>query len=343
MTTLASAATAPRLDNLSRRWLAEYLMLGSDMTVLIETLATAGYDRAEAQREAEAIVASPIYEAGQRMAGRLRKNESLLNVYRQLSSLTDPPGTIERRSHVTADEFRHGYYARNRPVILTGLARDWPAYQLWTPDYLRGRCGDQEVEVMNGRESDDRYEVNSESHRHRIRFADYVDRVTSAASSNDSYLVANNHFFESPGTRSLLNDLQIRPEFLEAAPPDGSVFLWFGPGGTVTPLHHDALNVLLVQIRGRKRITLIPSVQLPLVYNEIAVYSEVQLEVIDQARFPLFAAVDRIELTLEAGDALFIPVGWWHHVRSLDLAISTSFTSFAFPNDYSWQHPDVRR
>jgi ribosomal protein L16 Arg81 hydroxylase len=343
MITLGSAATAARLDSAARRWLAENLMLGSDMKVLTDTLTATGYDRAEAQQEAEAIVASPIYQAGQWVTGRLRKSESLLNVYRQLSSLTDPPGTIERRSPVTADEFLHGYYARNRPVILTGLARGWPAYRLWTPDYLRGRCADEEVEVMNGRESDDRYEVNSESHRERIRFADYVDRVTSTANSNDSYLVANNHFLESPGTRGLLDDLQILPEFLEPAPPGGSVFLWFGPGGTVTPLHHDALNVLLVQIRGHKRVTLIPSVQLPLVYNDIAVYSEVRLEEVDEARYPLFAAADRIELTLEAGDAIFIPVGWWHHVRSLDVAISTSFTGFAFPNDYPWQHPDVRR
>jgi hypothetical protein len=35
-------------------------------------------------------------------------------------------------------------------------------------------------------------------------------------------------------------------------------------------------------------------------------------------------------------DRLFIPVGWWHHVRSLSVSISTTFTGFVWPNHYPW-------
>src|SRR5262249_45920199 len=100
---------------------------------------------------------------------------------------------------------------------------------------------------------------------------------------------------------------------------------------------------LLVQIVGRKRVILVPSAQLPLVYNDIGVFSEGDAERPDLARHPLFAGADPVEVTLHAGDALFIPVGWWHHVRSLGISIAPSFTNFAFPNDCAWQRPRLKR
>jgi ribosomal protein L16 Arg81 hydroxylase len=39
------------------------------------------------------------------------------------------------------------------------------------------------------------------------------------------------------------------------------------------------------------------------------------------------------------GDALFIPVGWWHHVRALDVSVSLAINGFAKPNRYDWLVP----
>jgi hypothetical protein len=54
-------------------------------------------------------------------------------------------------------------------------------------------------------------------------------------------------------------------------PPSGTAFLWFGPGGTYTPLHHDVMNVLFVQIAGRKEFTLISPLASPCVANNVGV------------------------------------------------------------------------
>jgi ribosomal protein L16 Arg81 hydroxylase len=40
---------------------------------------------------------------------------------------------------------------------------------------------------------------------------------------------------------------------------------------------------------------------------------------------------------LDPGQVLFLPVGWWHHVRSMDISISLSFTNFRAANDYVWE------
>jgi ribosomal protein L16 Arg81 hydroxylase len=64
------------------------------------------------------------------------------------------------------------------------------------------------------------------------------------------------------------------------------------------------------------------------VYNHIGVFSEVDCEKPDLVRHPLYRYANKFVFDLNPGEALFIPVGWWHHVRALDVSISVSFTNF---------------
>lgn len=327
-----------------KTWIAENKMLGQDDSRLTETLVNNGFDPEVAATEVARIGADPAFQAGWRMAQRLKKIESLLNVYSDLAALRSSARfkAIERRSNVSREEFLDRYYAANRPVILLNLVNDWKAFRLWNSEYFASSCGNETIEVMAGRNSDPRYELNSDLHRKTMSFREYIDHITQSGGSNDHYLVANNNFFARPGMKHLFNDIVVFPEYLDANNVDHGVFFWFGPSGTVTPLHHDVLNVLMAQVCGRKRITLIASDQIGRVYNEIGVYSEVDCEKPDLKEFPDFQDVPIQRFVLRPGEVLFIPVGWWHHVRSLDLSVTVSFTNFVFPNYYHWHHPDIR-
>jgi hypothetical protein len=290
-----------------------------------------------------AVAAHPYFQAGDWVAQRLGKLESLLEVYRRLAALAPGAGTVVRREAPSRAEFLEQYYAANRPAVLTGLMRDWKALTAWTPEYLKAVCGQETVQVMAGRDADPRYEINSATHRRTMRFTDYADLVQRGGASNDHYLVANNHFFRRPGTRRLLDDVVAFPEYLDGDALPGGVFFWFGPAGTVTPSHHDTMNILMAQVYGRKRVRLLPSNQIDLVYNEVGVYSEVDWDRPDYARHPRAREATPLELVLEPGEVLFIPVGWWHDVRALDVSMTVSFTNFVFPNSYEWAHPQIRR
>ncbi|RKO92611.1 hypothetical protein BDK51DRAFT_31422, partial [Blyttiomyces helicus] len=105
---------------------------------------------------------------------------------------------------------------------------------------------------------------------------------------------------------------------------------WFGPRGTVSPLHTDPHHNLFAQVVGEKYVRLYPPSETQKVYpHEEAVLlgntSQVDVESPDLAEFPLFATATYLECVVEPGDLLFISVGWWHYVRSLSLSFSVSF------------------
>jgi hypothetical protein len=325
-----------------RLWVAENRLLGTPDDRLTDVLLQSGFDADLIQAELDRLGNDSYYLVAERMAQRFNKLKSVLDVRHSLSGLSYSAGSVERRSKISSDEFLERYYAANRPVILTGLLANTAARKRWTPAYLAQVCGDTTVQIMSGRQEDPRYEINSESHKREIKLAEYIEMVTQGGPSNDYYLVANNGFFDRPEVKALRDEVPQIPEYLNAADSKRKVFFWFGPAGTVTPLHHDLMNVLAAQITGRKRFTLIPPEQTAYLYNEIGVYSEVDCGQPDYSRHPLYRHVRPLTAVLGPGDVLFIPVGWWHYVKSLDVAIMVSYINFHYPNDFEWFHPHLR-
>src|SRR5579862_3330440 len=212
-----------------KRWIAQSKMLGVNDDRVIQILRDNGIDENTAMDEIATMERHPYYEAGEFVAHKLRKLRSLLNAQAQLSRLSSTSRDLRRRGEVSRKEFLETYYAANRPVVLTNLMQQWKAIELWDPQYLTAKCGAEIVEVMTGRASDPLYEVHSDSHKKMMLFSDYVDIVVRSGGSNDSYMVANNRFMERPGTRVLLDDIQIFDEYLDRDKISGRVFFWFGP------------------------------------------------------------------------------------------------------------------
>jgi ribosomal protein L16 Arg81 hydroxylase len=214
--------------------------------------------------------------------------------------------------------------------------------QRWSPQYLRQHFGHLEVEVQAGREADAQYEQNKLRHRRRVRLGDFVDQVLAHGPSNDHYLTANNEVLRRPEFAPLLHDIGPLPDYCDAAALARSCSLWFGPAGTVTPLHHDTLMLFHTQIVGRKRWRFISPLETPRLYNYHDVYSPIDIDRPDLHRYPDFAKVQVIEAVVEPGETMFLPLGWWHQVTALDLSLSFSFSNPDVPNSFSYRNPDIR-
>jgi cupin-like protein len=102
--------------------------------------------------------------------------------------------------------------------------------------------------------------------------------------------------------------------------------IWLGNSIT-TPTHLDEWNNIGCVVAGRRKFTLFPPEQIANLYigpldfaPTGAPMSLVPLHAPDFERFPKFreALGAAVTAELRAGDALYIPPLWWHHVESLE-------------------------
>jgi hypothetical protein len=316
-----------------RRWIAENLLLDAPPPAVHAALLQQGFNPEEAAREISTALASPYLQGATRLRNRLRKRDWTLSVYGQLSRMRESGGAVERRERLSRDEFLEQYYFQNRPVIITGAFDSWPARTQWNFDYFRARCGDCEVEVQFGRNSDPNYEINQPNLKRIMPFREYVDLVEGSGTTNDFYMTANNTSQNRVSLTALWADVPTIGEYLDPASPDTG-FFWFGPAGTRTPFHHDLTNNFMAQVIGRKRVMLVPMSDTPHMYNNLHCYSQVDGSAIDVTRFPALQQTNLIECTIGPGDLLFLPIGWWHYVEGLEASVTMTYTNFVVRNDF---------
>lgn len=317
-----------------KTWIAENLLAGCKAGPLVETLVGMGIDAIAAEQAVTDAENDPYMVAAQKVSTDLKKRESVMKTLAFYQTLDPDYLTLERKPLPPYQDFLRDYYYRNRPGLFSGAIDHWPA-RAWTPRNLIDKVGaDSIVEIQIDREKDSNYEINSVHHRQPIRFADFIDKVEQAP-SNDFYLTANNLAFDKTPVGVLAQDTgTLGDGYLDTANTAMRMFLWIGPKGTITPLHHDKTNNAFIQIYGRKRFRLIPALEAPFMYNHVGVFSRVDLLNVDHQQFPLFSRSHSIDVTVEAGDFLFIPLGWWHHVVGEETSISLSFTNFVAPNHF---------
>ncbi len=316
-----------------RAWLGANLMLGESEEMLTQIMTAQGLDPVQIGIEIDKAKSSPYVRGGTLLSERIKKRDWLLRSYQTLASQFAATDRLAHEHQLDAKDFYAQYYFRHRPVLLTGLFAHWPAMSRWSLEYFEAQVGDQSVQVQFGRDSDPNYEVNNDSHRREMPMREFVNLIRNNESSNDFYMTANNDDHNRSALSSLWSDAGELDGYLDDGSRGGR-FFWMGPRGTVTPFHHDLTNNLLVQVVGRKRIKLVASYDTPLMRNHLHCYSEW-----DGNSLPAGpGAAQRpavIECELGPGDALFLPVGWWHHVESLSPTIGLSFTNFKVENDYS--------
>ncbi|PZO36985.1 MAG: hypothetical protein DCF19_20085 [Pseudanabaena frigida] len=333
--------TSEPITNEWRRWIADSKFAGMEDRLIEQQLISHGISPSAARLEVSSLNQNAYFQAGHKFVHALRKLESHANILADLAALSPHSLVIDRKPNISRTDFLENYYVKNTPLILTDITKNWAALSLWNPEYLKQKYGQVEIEVQSERNSDRLYEINVEQHRQKIRMSDYADVVVNGGATNNYYMVANNGNIEKTDLRGLLEDIEIFPEYLDPQNINGTTFFWFGPEGTITPLHHDPVNLIFVQVYGRKVWKIIPPYYTHMLYNYRGVFSQVDCENPDYQKYPLFQKVPIIEVILNPGDAIFVPVGWWHTVKSLDISISMSFTNFVFPNRYEWVFPEI--
>ncbi len=291
---------------------------------------------------APAPAAQPAQEDAAPLRLALAKREWLLETLERQRALAPAAVGIERRAGLEADEFLECYYAVNRPVILTGEMADWPALSRWTPDYLKAKVGARPIEYQGGRAANERFELDKDAHRRQAPFDGFMDQISRPGAGNDAYITAFNSAQNAESLAVLHPDMGFPGKFLDPRAQHPNGMMWIGPAGTVTSLHHDLTNNFIAQVVGRKRLKVLPAAEVGKLYNSRQVFSDIpdiEAPNLDLISHPRLAGARAYEVVLEPGEIIFMPLAWWHQVKSLDFSVTVTYTNFLWPNDAHTDYP----
>lgn len=242
---------------------------------------------------------------------------------------------IPHEAALDPEAFVARYRKPRKPVFLDHAMQDWGALGKLTPDYLRRHWPDKIVHA--GHPAED------------YRMAEMMDLIEASTPEHPSpYPCAMQLVAEIP---ELIPDLpgrfdhalphrQDNPLLLARLfnPISNCPTLFFSGDGCDFPyLHYDIkdMHTWVCQLYGTKEYVLFPPGQDEYLYPkpEAPAKSEVQNAYDpDYARYPLLRKATRINVTLGAGDVLFMPCHWWHVTRTHGGSISFNFDQLAADN-----------
>ena len=224
------------------------------------------------------------------------------------------------------DFYRH-YVAQNRPCHLVGAVAHWPAFQQWHDiGYLKQATGNAVVAVRSEpiwefgpTASLDQGAIDRRNAAilEEMPLHDFLERV---AQQPQQLVLHSMPVAQGSPLQGLLKDIG-KFQFL---PRPGKSRAYvplraFCYRNSYTDWHfHPADEALMTQVVGDKEVLLYPPDDQAWDALDPVRQAEGTLYGIDLARFPKAGALRPYRAVVKAGDALYIPVYWWHAVQSAD-------------------------
>lgn len=251
------------------------------------------------------------------------------------------PMRLERVKDLTTEVFLSEYLEKNRPVVLAGAMRNWKALETWKPESLARRFGNEKVQIYG-----DLFRLAAVS-----TLAEYFDRYFGREDTKPGsapYVRWYCHLSEEERVPwadqafERFRDDWARPAFF---PSRSFVLPFCDPGAEVDPtrdwfpakglfisacgartrLHVDpwSSDALLCQIYGRKDFVMYEPSQARFLTHAGKM---VDIESPDLAAFPNFSSArPLVRDTLEPGEIVLVPAGWFHHFNSVTDSISLTW------------------
>ncbi|MGF1603710.1 MAG: cupin-like domain-containing protein [Thermosynechococcaceae cyanobacterium] len=244
---------------------------------------------------------------------------------------------------LSPDVFNQRYQRPGQPVILKGLL---DADVDWSLDYLCQRLGSHSFPVRcygQRRYHQDKRRwsnIGSGADLKPMLFNDYAECLRNGQAHDQDMYLAKCPLGTTP--LSLSKALRTIRDRIPLNMPVSEFNLWVGPPGHLECLHYDPMDGTLIQLHGAKKIVLFPpdqwanlypfptSVHLRYGRRLRCWFSQVTLQSPDFDAFPQLreALPHRIEVILNAGEALYIPAGWWHEVTTMGTDMACSINRF---------------
>jgi hypothetical protein len=233
---------------------------------------------------------------------------------------------VDKVAEISPENFNKSYYLPKKPLIITGLAKQWPAYEKWNWEFLKTMVGDVKVGLYNNIKSDAYTPINTADDYKT--FGEYIDMIKEGPAAWRIFLF--NIFEHAPQlTKDFTWPEHLMKGFVKRYP-----MLFTGGRTSITHMHFDIdlSHILHTQFLGRKRVLLFPHEEQHKLYRKpfevlsLADFSNYYKNngTPDYINFPALRYANGYDVTLEHGDTLFMPAGYWHHMEYIDSGFAMS-------------------
>ena len=258
-----------------------------------------------------------------------------------MSDPTTIAPTIHRVHGLSVSDFVSEFLQKNRPVVVTGAMQDWKALKEWRPESLSSRFGSQQVQVYG-----DLFRLAAIT-----SLSEYLNKhfgKPPGGASSAPYVRWYCHMAKDervPWADEIFDQFRddwARPSFFPSSsfvlpfcPESGSLDpsrdwfpargLFISAQGARTRLHKDpwCSDALLCQVFGKKKFVMYDPSQAAFLTHS---GKTVDIEAPDLNVFPDFPrARATLQGTLEPGEIMLVPSGWFHHFNSVTDSISLTW------------------
>lgn len=232
---------------------------------------------------------------------------------------------IPRVKTITKEDFIKHYFKPQKPVVIERFIEDWPAFTQWNLEYMKQVAGDKIVPLYDDRPVN--YKDGFNEPHAKMKMSDYIDLLKREPTKFRIFLW--NVLKEVP---QLQNDFTY-PDFgLKLM--KGLPMLFFGGRDSYTFMHYDIdlANIFHFHFEGEKQIILFDQKQNKYLYkvpHSLITREDIDFSKPDLEKWPALAKAKGYNTTLNHGEVLYMPEGYWHYMRYITPGFSMSLRAIA--------------
>ena len=232
---------------------------------------------------------------------------------------------IPRLKTVTKEDFIKHYFKPQKPVVIEHFIDNWPAYTKWDLEYIKTVASDKIVPLYDDRPVD--YKDGFNEPHTTMKMGDYIDLLKREPTKYRIFLW--NLLKEVP---QLQNDFSF-PDFgLKLM--KGLPMLFFGGSNSHTFMHYDIdlANIFHFHFEGKKQCILFHQDQTKYLYkipHSLITREDLDFTNPDFKKWPALQYAKGYIAELNHGEVLYMPEGYWHHMKYIIPGFSMSLRAMA--------------
>lgn len=231
---------------------------------------------------------------------------------------------IERVKTISKEDFYNNYVRKQKPVVIEQLTSDWPAYEKWNFQYMKGIAGEKTVPLYDDRPVSHKDGFN-QAHA-QMKMSDYINLLESKPTNYRIFLY--NLMKQVPKLRDDFKWPDMGLRLVKQLP-----MLFFGGEGSKVFMHYDIdySNILHFHFQGVKQCILFAPDQTPYLYkipHALISHESIDLDHPDFHQWPALEKATGLVTQLKYGEMLYMPEGYWHYMKYLTPGFSMSLRAF---------------